>query len=240
MTVGRFLMTLLGLGVAALLLVGVADLWLLPWIVHQQGEVLVPEVVGMPREQAMDRLAELGLRPVEGDEVRVSNAAPGTVIEQNPSPLRSVRRGRPVRILVSRSEARIEVPALVGLSLRQCEIALGSASLRLGRVARSFDPDGDLGVVGQRPRARSFVERGGTVDVLVREGHERIWHRVPDLVGSPLVRVREELTRARFEIRRVTYRDDRGALPGTVLDQWPPAGSRIPMGGSIELVAASR
>ena len=54
------------------------------------------------------------------------------------------------------------------------------------------------------------------------------------------VRLREELARAGFDIRRVTYRSEADQLPGTVLDQWPPAGSRIPQGGSIELVAASR
>jgi len=107
-------------------------------------------------------------------------------------------------------------------------------------VARSFDPDGSLGVVAQRPHAGTDVQRESAVSILVREGHERSWHRMPNLVGNPLGRVREELGRAGFDIRRVTYRSDAGQLPGTVLDQWPPAGSRIPTGGSIELVAASR
>ncbi len=240
MTLRRFLVLLGSIALAILLLLAAADLWLLPWLVHQQGEVLVPELVGRPQEEARKTLEDLGLQWVVGEEVAHDEAPPGTVVEQDPPPLRAVRRGRPVRVVLSRGEARVEVPDLVGLSLRQSELALSAVGLRVGHLARSFDPAGALGVVGQRPHARTLVSKGDRVDLLVREGHDRVWHRMPDLVGASLVRVREQLARARFDIRRVTYRDDGRAAPGTILDQWPPAGSRIPSGGSIELVAASR
>jgi serine/threonine-protein kinase len=239
-SLGRLLLTLLLVVVVGVGLVGVADLWLLPWIVHQQTEVLVPDLAGRSLETAEEDLADLGLRMITGEEVFDPGAAPGTVLEQHPPALRAVRRGRPVTVVVAAGEPLARVPDLVGLSQRQCEIELGRLGLRLGRVARTFDPDGPLGVVAQRPHAGSEVQRGTAVSVLVREGHERSWHRMPNLVGNPLGRVREELGRAGFDIRRVTYRSDADQLPGTVLDQWPPAGSRIPTGGSIELVAASR
>ena len=240
MTLGRLILLLVALGIGAVLLVGVADLWLLPWLVHQQSEVLVPELVGRTLEEAEADLERVGLRLLPGEEVHDEGTVPGTVLEQDPPPLRSVRRGRPVTVVVSAGEPTVRVPDLVGLSQRQAELALGREGLRLGRVARSYDPGGAIGVVAQRPHAGTELRRGSLVTVLVREGHERTWHRMPDLVGSSMVRVREELARAGFEIRRVTFRADGDELPGTVLDQWPPAGSRIPTGGSIELVAASR
>ncbi|HKK72272.1 MAG TPA: PASTA domain-containing protein [Candidatus Krumholzibacteria bacterium] len=240
MSLGRLLLTLALVLVLGVALVGAADLWLLPWIVHQQTEVLVPDLTGRSLDEAEQELADLGLRMITGEEVYDPGASAGTVLEQHPPTLRAVRRGRPVTVVVAAGEPLARVPDLVGLSQRQCEIELGRVGLRLGRVARSFDPDGSLGVVAQRPHAGTDVQRESAVSILVREGHERSWHRMPNLVGNPLGRVREELGRAGFDIRRVTYRSDAGQLPGTVLDQWPPAGSRIPTGGSIELVAASR
>lgn len=240
MSLGRFFTLLIALAIAGVVLVGVADLWLLPWIIHQQTEVLVPDLSGNTFDEASAQLEDLGLRVIEGEEVYSPEAIPGTVLEQSPPALRPVRRGRPVRLVLAAGEPLARVPDLVGMSQRQCEIELGRVGLRLGRVARTFDPFGPLGVAAQRPHAGAELAREAEVAILVREGHERTWHRMPDLIGNPLGRVREELARAGFDIRRVTYQTDGEQLPGTVLDQWPPAGSRIPQGGSIELVAASR
>lgn len=240
MTVGRLLAWTFGVALSLLLLVGIADYWLLPALVHQQTEVLVPDLGGRTLDEARSELERLGLSMLSGEEVHDEKIPPGTVLGQNPPPLRSVRRGRPVTVMVSAGEPTVRTPDLVGLSQRQAELALGRLGLRIGRVARTFDPSGSLGIVAQRPHAGTEVRPASSVAVLVREGHERAWHRMPDLIGRPVTRAREELARAGFEVRGVTYRPARDQVPGTVLDQWPPAGSRIPSGGSIELVAASR
>lgn len=240
MSVRRLLLLLVALGASIGALVLVADMWLLPWIVHQQSEILVPDVVGLDRARAESALAEVGLVLVVGDEAFREGTPAGVVLEQLPASMDAVRRGRPVRVVVSRGETLVEVPDLAALSLRQTELALRSAGLVTGRVARALDPAGTLGVIGQRPHAGELVPRGTAVDLLLREGHERAWHRMPDLRGASLARVRDQLERAGFEVRRVTYERDREALPGTVLGQLPAPGARIPAGGSIELVASSR
>lgn len=238
MSIGRLLF--LALAVVALggATVVAADLWLMPWLIHQQVEVLVPELVGLEREEAEAGLERIGLRLHASEEVFDDSVPAGTVLEQDPLALRPVRRGRPVRVVLSAGAPLTRVPELSGLSLRQAELALGRAGLRLGRVARSYDPDGGLGIVAQRPHAGAESRRGVGVNLLVREGKERSYHRMPDLTGRPINRVRQDLARAGFDIRRVTYRAGDGTLPGTVLDQWPAAGVRIPTGGSIELVAS--
>lgn len=238
MTLGRLLVVLAIVAGLATVTVVTADLWLLPWLIHQQAEVLVPDLVGLDEEAASAELGKFGLRLLAGEEVFDESVPAGTVLEQDPLPLRPVRRGRPVRVVLSAGAPLTRVPELGGLSLRQAELALGRAGLRLGRVARSYDPDGRLGIVAQRPHPGVEAQRGDPVNLLVREGHERSYHRMPDLTGRPINRVRQDLAQAGFDIRRVTYRAGEGTLPGTVLDQWPAAGVRIPTGGSIELVAS--
>lgn len=231
------LLAVVGVSLAGLLMV--ADFWLLPWLVHHQSEVLVPDLVGASREEAEDRLHEVGLELLVYDEVHDLDTPPGTVVEQNPTPLRSVRRGRAIRVMVSMGEARLRVPDLTGLSQRQSELSLLREGLRVGHVARTFDPAGKLGVVAQRPHPGQEALRDTPVDLLVREGIERPEYRMPSLLGADLSQVRSQLEGAGFEIRRVTTRKVNDRRPGTVVDQWPPPGSRIPRGGSVELVAAS-
>jgi len=240
MSVRRILVVLGIAGVTFAAGVLLADMYLMPWIVHGQGEVLVPELVGMTVEDATRQVEGLDLNILVGDEVFHEEMPAGIVLEQYPDPLEGVRRGRPVRVVVSKGEALQALPDLKGMSLRQSELTLSRLGLRVGRVARSYDPRGSLGVVAQRPPAGSELVSGSTIDILVREGHDRTHHLMPNLVGRSLTRVTDELTRAGFELKRVTYRSDRDAFPGTILDQWPPAGFQLPTGGSIELVAASR
>jgi serine/threonine-protein kinase len=238
MTLGRLLFLILAVVALGGATVVASDLWLMPWLIHQQVEVLVPDLVGEDQEKAAEDLERIGLRMLAAEEVFDDTVPAGTVLEQDPLPLRPVRRGRPVRVVLSAGAPLTRIPDLTGLSLRQAEIALGRAGLRLGRVARSYDPGGALGVVAQRPHPGRESQRGEGVNLLVREGIERNYHCMPDLTGRPINRVRQDLARAGFDIRRVTYRSEAGTLPGTVLDQWPASGVRIPTGGSIELVAS--
>ncbi|RKZ10108.1 hypothetical protein DRQ32_07525, partial [bacterium] len=208
MTLGKLLFLILAVVALGGTTVVVADLWFMPWLIHQQAEVLVPELVGLDTEQAEADLARIGLRLLTAEEVFDQSVPAGTVLEQDPVALRPVRRGRPVRVVLSAGAPLTRVPDVSGLSLRQAELALGRVGLRLGRVARSYDPDGALGIVAQRPHPGAESPRGAGVNLLVREGLERSYHRMPDLTGRPINRVRQDLTRAGFDIRRVTYRSE--------------------------------
>jgi beta-lactam-binding protein with PASTA domain len=219
--------------------VALANYLVLPHIIHRQQEVLVPDLTGVKVDDARAQVERLGLLFEVREEVYREGTPPGVVLEQQPRALRSVRKGRPLRAVVSKGESLAQAPDLSGMTLRQCEITLVREGLNLGSVARSFDPQGRLGVVAQHPRAGARAARGSRVDVLLREGHAPIYFKVPSLVGRSLQTVQEELLRAGFKIRRATYRRERGAAPGTILEQSPAAGSRIPVGGSLELVAAS-
>ncbi len=240
MTLGRLLIVVLlgGLALAAGALI--AHTTVIPWLIHRQGEVLVPEFIGLSLEEAEELAHHLGLGVEVGDEVHQDGTPPGTVLEQHPRAMRSVRRGRRIRLIASKGEAFARVPDLLGMSLRQCEISLMRDGLRLGRVARSYDPLGRSGVAAQRPHPGSAVPRDTVVDLVLRQERERVHYRVPKLVGRSLVKVREELGSAGFELRRITYAPDGDVFPGTILEQWPRAGSRIVEGGGIELVASTR
>ena len=195
--------------------------------------------MGLDAEAATDEAKSVGLRIVVGEEVFDEDAPPGTVLEQYPSPLRSVRRGREIRLVLSKGEAMVRVPDLSGLTQRQSELQLLRDGLRVGRVSRSYDPRGRSGVVSQRPHPGTEVLQDHRVDIMVRVGNERPFFRMPRFVGLSLGEARRRLDESGFEIRRVTSRAAPDVTPGQVLDQWPPAGSRIARGASVELVASS-
>ena len=89
--------------------------------------VVVPNAVGLPEQQARDRLASAGL------EVRVfevfSDEPEGTVIAQNPGSGERVSPDDSVRLNVSKGTGLVDVPSLVGTTRAEAEAQLSDAGL---------------------------------------------------------------------------------------------------------------
>ena len=90
--------------------------------------VVVPNAVGLPEQQARDRLASAGL------EVRVfevfSDEPEGTVIAQNPGSGERVSPDASVRLNVSKGTGLVVVPTLVGLTRAEAEAQLSMSASR--------------------------------------------------------------------------------------------------------------
>ena len=63
--------------------------------------VEVPDVVGLPQDEAQERLEEVGLKLGSRDEAPSDDVATGTVTEQDPSAGTEVDRGRTVNVVIS-------------------------------------------------------------------------------------------------------------------------------------------
>lgn len=126
----------------------------------------VPDVIGIPRERAMQVLAASGMA-AEVTEVE-DMARPGVVVDVQPSP--GVQIPVPARILVriSSGPPLVEVPDLLGLHEAELETALAAAQLELGEVSRELRFMLDEGeVVSQSPPAGDSLRAGSSVDVVV-------------------------------------------------------------------------
>lgn len=110
--------------------------------------VVVPNAVGLPEQQARDRLASAGL------EVRVfevfSDEPEGTVIAQDPGSGERVSPDDSVRLNVSKGTGLVVVPTLVGFTRAEAEAQLSDAGLEANVFeVPSIEPAGT--VVAQNP-----------------------------------------------------------------------------------------
>jgi serine/threonine-protein kinase len=126
--------------------------------------VKVPDLVGRTEEEAGALVtgAGLGLHVVP----EFSDTVPrGRVIDQNPDPGVTVRKGDTVTIVVSEGPRTFPMPDVVGMSRDAAVARLES----VGLVPRVVDLPGSSGdtVVGQRPRAGATVESGEEVTIYI-------------------------------------------------------------------------
>jgi serine/threonine-protein kinase len=199
----------------------------------------VPDVVGRPVAAARQVLEAEGLRIGHVVEQWSGEYPDGFVTEQDPAAMSRVKAGREVRLTVSIGSAGQEVPDLTGTDARDAQVRLARGGLRAGRLvlAHSETTDKDA-VIASDPPARSRVESGSRVDLLVSLGAKPVTFLLPDLRGRHVDEIGSLLERSGIRLTART-RDARAAAPGEILEQQPPPGYRIRNGELVELVIAS-
>jgi SulP family sulfate permease len=135
------------------------------------GEVVVPNLVGLPLERARQSAEARGL--VLGEPTFISTTArpEGTVVAQTPAAGAVVAAGATILPAVSTGREIVEIPNVAGLSEAEAVVALTSAGLRVGGTTRVEDlvvPSGS--VVSTSPAAGARVSTGTTVTLVVSAG----------------------------------------------------------------------
>ena len=223
------------------------------------GRVTVPDIVGVTREVAEQRLRRAGLT-ARVFEVPAPDP-PGTVVAQNPVPGKELARGDTVRINVSTGEsppatgttkdttagtttaggggapppARVAVPTVVGQSQTAAQNRLQAAGFGVTvDFVPSREPEGR--VVSQNPVAGAQGRRGSFVHINVSEGPQtRPRRAVPDVVGLDEQTARQDLQRAGFRVQVFREATPDPGEEGIVLRQEPSAGRMAARGALITL-----
>ncbi len=133
-------------------------------------QVLVPEVVGQPDVEAMQRLAKAGPDGYVSAHHYHSEMPRGQVISSTPRALARVRAGRRVALVISSGKRKIAVPNLVGLGLTEAKRILTDTALVVGQVTRRHSDRPAGQVVGQEPAVGRKLARGEKVKLVVSGG----------------------------------------------------------------------
>jgi beta-lactam-binding protein with PASTA domain/predicted Ser/Thr protein kinase len=217
-----------------LVLLGLVAIGVGAYLLLAPKEVSVPDVVGRRSATAAQILQNNGFE-VNVENVRSDTVRADRVATQRPQPGQEAREGSTVTIIVSSGPGEATIPFLRGTGRRQAQRRLEAAGFRVD-VREEFSEDiPEDRVIETSPPARSRLERGRTVTMVVSRGRRQV--EVPDVVG----RDREEAERL-LEGRglRVSFRDreDDEREPGTVLEQDPAAGRKIDDGSTVTLTVA--
>jgi eukaryotic-like serine/threonine-protein kinase len=197
-------------------------------------QVPVPDVVGTDQAAAVSALKTAGFAT---DVVkRTSEERPdGTVISTDPKGGAEADKGSTVRVNVSSGPGTAEVPSVAGLSRSDARARLRSRGFEIEERRESSDNVASGKAIRTSPPARTTVDKGSQVILLISTGVEQV--EVPDVTGQQFDSASKELTDRGFKVQRndqVTDDED----PGTVLKQSPGANQEIDKGSTITLAVA--
>jgi serine/threonine-protein kinase len=223
-------------GVFALAAAGSAYLTL-TWIVKGQEAVEVPDLRGKDVVHVLEILTDLGLN-AKVRQLDYSDTVPAdAVILQDPNPGDTIKKGRDVRIVISKGPRTVFTPNLTDRSVPEGTIVLEENGLCRGHLSETYSERTVKGrIIAQEPLPGTQVDRHRCVNLLVSLGQRPKPFSMPDLTGlTPESAVLEIEARGMVvgEISRVSEQD---RLPNAVIRQTPPPGYPAIEGGTVDLV----
>lgn len=151
-------------------------LWWLRISTNHGQKIAVPDLSRLTIEQAEEKLAELDLEYAIMDSTNYNPEFPyQTVIEQIPKEGRFVKENRKIYLSINRSGyPMIEIPPVIGKTLRQAEPTLRAVGFQIGRIQyRKYiakDEVLELSYKGRKIESGEELEKTSVIDLVLGDG----------------------------------------------------------------------
>jgi len=196
---------------------------------HNQ-EQPTPTLLGMAVEEAAEVIADNNLRIEIADSVYIFNKKPGSVIAQNPEPGTMVKKNRRVFVTINaKNPIKIEIPNIVGYTLRQAKAILEQEGFEVGTLY--FRPDLGLNNVleqrfeGKIAEPGTRIPKGSKIDLVLGQGMQGERTGIPLLIGLKLNDAVSRIIEASLNVGRIRYDETiithNDSLDARVYSQYP-------------------
>ncbi|MGW1077625.1 Stk1 family PASTA domain-containing Ser/Thr kinase [Streptomyces sp. NPDC002537] len=158
----------------------------------------VPNVVGMPFDEAKKKIEGAGLTVGEVGKQFSGETPAGAVLATDPKPGSQRRPDSPVALTVSKGEA-LSVPKVQGLSVAAATSALQDKGFKVQVAdAQVYSDVPQGGVAAQSPGDGDKAAKGDTITLTLSKGKEMV--TVPDVTGKSEADAKQALTAAGFKV----------------------------------------
>jgi serine/threonine-protein kinase len=222
-----------GILVVAAFLALFAAFWL-----TARGFTLVPSVTGYNRPLAVSVIKSSELATGTETSDPTTGFAPGVVVAQSPLSRQRVAVGSPVDLMVAVPPTPVTVPDVALEPKENADATLSYALLRPIFYFQLSETVPFGRVVTQMPRAGQQAMTGSRVAVFISLGLGSGGVVVPDVVGKQVANAQSEVAGV-YAVPMWLNLGPGGTPSGTIVDQVPAPGSRVPVGSAVPLITSS-
>lgn len=241
-SLGGFILKRLLLAIVIFVALAWVTIALIDVYTHHGESETVPDLRGLYVEEADLLLNNHGLYSVVIDSVFVRDKKLGTIIEQIPAVNSTVKRNRPIYLIINSRQVRmIPVPDVNDVSFRQADAMLKSIGLNVSSVEYSPSEYKDL-VIAIKYRGRNIssgmrVPEGSSLVLVVGSGLGGEELPVPGIKGMSLEAGTEEALNGSMVIGAVEYDVEPSGNEDkyVIYRQRPAEGNSVPAGTRIDV-----
>ena len=198
-------------------------------------EVEMPNIVGLSKEEAQQRIEGAKLKFEVASEEYNKDVEENHVISQDPTYVEGynkVKEGSTVKVVLSKGTEKTKVPKVVGMSQEDAVTAIEDAKLKAEIVEETSKKVQEGYVISQETDANTEVDAGETVKIHVSTGVEKA--TVPGVVGKSQDEAKKTLQDLGFVVT-VTTAEDSSKDNGVVLKQSLEEGKSVEKGSAITI-----
>lgn len=206
----------------------------------------VPDFNDMSLNEAIELIEDKNFRYEIFDSQYVADKEAGTILDQHPSPGFLVKKNRKVFLTINASNpGMIEMPNLVGITLREARIKIEGYGLKLGGLFYRYDISENVileqQVDGRKIEPGDTIIKGSNINLVLGKGLANVRRQVPNLTGLSLEQAEIIATDATFNIGAViednTITEASDSLTPIIFKQKPESHPEIlrPLGSTISL-----
>lgn len=202
--------------------------------------VEVPDVVGLKFEEAKSVSAQVGLELQKQNEGVYNSKIPkNNIISQSPVAGERVRQTRVITVAVSKGPLIIEVPDLIGKSLRKVEIMLDNKNIKLGKKTYRYHEDilKDY-IIAQEPEPGKEIKAEDKVDLVVSKGPQPVMVKVPDLIGLLREKAISQLEENNLRVGNISKEKSKRFKSGQVTKQQYTSGKKVPQDTGVNFTVS--
>jgi beta-lactam-binding protein with PASTA domain len=217
-----------GLALAFIFVAGISAYLSLTLIIKSEDTVIVPNLEGKDVVYALELLTELELNTkVRGSEY-TNDVPKNYVIFQEPQPGAEIKKGRDVKIILSKGPKTLFMPNLLALSVQQADILLEENGMCQGELSRTYHSRVEKDhVIAQVPAQGAMISRGECVDVLVSMGARPRAFKMPDLIGLTLEDALQSIEKVDLVIGEIKSAFQKNKPRNSIVKQSPIPGDRV-------------
>jgi serine/threonine-protein kinase len=196
--------------------------------------VAVPDVVGLPEQEARDAIDEAGLEFVRQTEPSI-DVPEGSVTRTDPAAEEEVDPGSDVSVWISSGADAVVVPEMKNYTRDQAQTELIGLGFDAANIDWQTEESPDVikdSVTRTEPPAGDSVDPTGSITVFLSTGLVTL----PNLAGKPEQEARDALTALRL-VPIISREDSTTVAAGAVIRQSRSPGP-VEQGASIEIVIA--
>lgn len=213
---------------------------------HHGKSYAVPDFTDMPLNDAIELIENKNFRYEIFDSNFAASKAAGVILDQHPLPDFLVKKNRKIFFTINASNpGKIEMPNLVGITLREARIKIEGYGLKLGNLYYRYDISENVVLEqqlnGNKIESLDSIILGSNVDLVLGKGLANTRRVVPNLVGMTVEEAQLVAANATFNIGAViednTIAEAPDSLVPFIFKQKPESHPDIlrPLGSAISL-----
>ena len=231
----KYLGVTVGFFFTIILLVVLIDKLLLPALIHDKDNVVVPNLQGKQLAEAEQLISQSKLSLAKVNEQYNEKSPSGTVMSQTPKAGSEVKSGRSIYLTVSKGLELVTVPYVVGMPYRTARVTLKNRGIEVGNVTyQNSETMGSDTVVSQLTSSGKSIPYGTAIDLVVSKGAEA-QVKVPNLIGKRIDDIQKILSESGLSMGSINYLKHETYLPNTVVSQSPASGEVTNKGTAINV-----